>query len=86
MPDNDWSMLACCSSSALSMLSRYLCKVSRSHELSMLSWGQRNVAPFVSASTQQNRDTRTYEYVLFLAPIGTTFNLSTSGQSNEDDA
>jgi|SRR5882757_4754691 len=39
----------------------------------MLSWGQRNVAPFVSASTQQNRDTRTYEYVLFLAPIGTTF-------------
>jgi carboxyl-terminal processing protease len=40
-----------------------------------ISWAQRNVAPFVSASTSQDRNTRTYEYVPFLAPIGTTFAL-----------
>jgi carboxyl-terminal processing protease len=40
-----------------------------------VSWAQHNVAPFVSASTSQDRNTRTYEYVLFLAPIGTTFRL-----------
>jgi carboxyl-terminal processing protease len=46
-------------------------------------WAQRNVAPFVSASTQQDRDTRTYEYVLFLAPIGTNFNLDTETPSGK---
>ena len=40
-----------------------------------IEWAGRNVAPFVSASTSQDRNTRIYEYVPFLAPIGTTFTL-----------
>jgi carboxyl-terminal processing protease len=40
-----------------------------------IEWAGRNVAPFVSASTTQDRITRTYEYAPFLAPIGATFNL-----------
>jgi carboxyl-terminal processing protease len=40
-----------------------------------IRWAERNVAPYVSASTLQDRHTRTYEYVLFLAPVGTTFTL-----------
>ena len=40
-------------------------------------WAENNVAPFVSASTFQDLNTRTYEYVPFLAPIGTTFTLDT---------
>jgi carboxyl-terminal processing protease len=45
------------------------------------SWGERNVAPFVSASTSQDRNTRTYEYVPFLAPIGTVFTFVTQTPS-----
>ena len=40
-----------------------------------VSWAEHNVAPFVSASTSQDHNTRTYEYVPFLAPIGTTSKL-----------
>jgi carboxyl-terminal processing protease len=42
---------------------------------------ERNVAPFVSASTSQDRNTRTYEYVPFLAPIGTAFTFGTQTPS-----
>ncbi len=47
------------------------------------SWAERNVAPFVSASTSQDRNTRTYEYVPFLAPIGTTFTLGVETSSGK---
>jgi len=48
-----------------------------------ISWAERNVAPFVSASTSQDRNTRTYEYVPFLAPIGTTFTLGVQTPSGK---
>ena len=48
-----------------------------------ISWAERNVAPYVSASTSQDRNTRTYEYVPFLAPTGTTFTLGTQTSSGE---
>lgn len=46
-----------------------------------IDWAKRNVVPLVSASTPQDRDTRTYEYLPFLAPIGTTFTLGTQTPS-----
>jgi len=48
-----------------------------------ISWAQHNVAPFVSASTTQDRNARTYEYVPFLAPVGTTFNLGIQTPSGQ---
>jgi carboxyl-terminal processing protease len=42
---------------------------------SAVAWAERNVEPFVSASSQQDLETRTFEYVPFLAPIGTHFTL-----------
>ena len=47
------------------------------------SWAEHNVAPFVSASTRQDRDTRIYEYVPFLAAIGTTFTLGVETPSGK---
>jgi carboxyl-terminal processing protease len=47
------------------------------------SWAEHKVAPFVSASTAQDRDTRTYEYALFLAPIGTSFTLGVETPSGK---
>jgi carboxyl-terminal processing protease len=49
----------------------------------VISWAEHNVAPFVSASTPQDRNTRTYEYVPFLAPIGTTFTLGVETPSGK---
>lgn len=49
----------------------------------VISWAEHNVAPFVSASTSQDRNTRTYEYVPFLAPIGTTFTLGVETPSGK---
>jgi len=46
-----------------------------------LHWAERNIAPYVSASTPQDRDVRTYDYGLFLAPIGTQFALVTQKHS-----
>jgi C-terminal processing protease CtpA/Prc len=48
-----------------------------------VQWAKHNVTPFVSASTSQDRDTRTYEYVPFLAPIGTTFTLGAETPSGK---
>lgn len=50
---------------------------------SATKWAEQNVVPFVSASTSQDRNTRTYEYVPFLAPIGTTFTLGTQTPSGK---
>jgi carboxyl-terminal processing protease len=52
----------------------------------VISWAEHNVAPSVSASTTQDRNTRTYEYALFLAPIGTTFNLGIQTPSGKQSA
>lgn len=46
-------------------------------------WAEHNVTPFVSASTQQDRDTRTYEYLPFLWPLGTTFTLGVQTPSGK---
>jgi C-terminal processing protease CtpA/Prc len=43
-----------------------------------ISWAQHNVAPFVSASTSQDRNTRT-----FLAPVATTFTLGVKTPSGQ---
>ncbi len=48
-----------------------------------IAWVRRNVEPYVSASTEQDRDTRTYEYVPFLAPLGTMFTLVAQTPSGE---
>lgn len=48
-----------------------------------LIWAERNVAPFVSASTLQDRNTRIYEYELFGGRVGTTFTLLTQSPSGE---
>jgi carboxyl-terminal processing protease len=42
-----------------------------------IAWAQRHVQPFVSASTQQDRDNRTFGNDLFRAPEGTPFNITT---------
>ena len=42
-----------------------------------IAWAERNVAPFMNASTSQDSDVRIYDSNLFLAPIGTTFTLRT---------
>ena len=42
-----------------------------------VAWAERTVEPFVSASSEQDRNTRTFEYVPFLAPIGTHFRIGT---------
>jgi C-terminal processing protease CtpA/Prc len=42
------------------------------------TWAQKNVQPFVSASTPQDRENRTFGSNLFDAPEGTSFNLTTS--------
>jgi carboxyl-terminal processing protease len=42
-----------------------------------IAWAKRNVEPFVSSSSPQDRDTRTFEYVPFAAPIGTLFQIET---------
>ena len=47
------------------------------------AWAQSNVAPYVSASTPQDRDTRTYEYAPFLAPVGTAFHLEIQTPSGQ---
>jgi carboxyl-terminal processing protease len=46
-----------------------------------IAWAQRHVQPFVSASTQQDRDNRTFGSSLFRAPEGTSFNIRTSTPS-----
>jgi carboxyl-terminal processing protease len=43
-----------------------------------IAWAQRHVQPFVSASTQQGRDNRTFGSDLFRAPEGTSFRITTS--------
>jgi carboxyl-terminal processing protease len=45
--------------------------------VSALAWAEQNVEPFVSSSSPQDRETRTFEYLLFLAPLGTRFTLGT---------
>ncbi len=45
--------------------------------LPAIAWAERNVEPFVSSSSQQDRETRTFDYELFLAPLGTRFTLAT---------
>ncbi len=45
--------------------------------LPAIAWAERNVEPFVSSSSQQDRETRTFDYELFLAPLGTRFTLGT---------
>ena len=42
-----------------------------------IAWAEQNVEPFVSSSSQQDRETRTFEHVPFLAPLGTSFILGT---------
>ena len=46
-----------------------------------IAWSEQNVEPFVSSSSQQDRETRTFEYVPFLAPLGTSFILVVEGPS-----
>jgi carboxyl-terminal processing protease len=46
-----------------------------------IAWAQRHVQPFVSASTQQDLDNRTFGNDLFRAPEGTSFNITTSTPS-----
>jgi C-terminal processing protease CtpA/Prc len=46
-----------------------------------ITWAQRNVQPLVFASTRQDNDNRTFGNELFLAPEGTSFNLTTSTPS-----
>jgi carboxyl-terminal processing protease len=48
-----------------------------------IGWAEHNVAPFVSASTIQDRNSRIYDYKLFLATIGTTFTLGTRTPSGK---
>jgi carboxyl-terminal processing protease len=48
-----------------------------------ISWAERNVAPFVNASTTQGRNSHTYDYDLFSAPIGTAFTLGTQTPSGQ---
>ena len=45
--------------------------------LPAIAWAAQNVEPFVSSSSAQDRETRTFEYVPFLAPLGTRFTLGT---------
>jgi C-terminal processing protease CtpA/Prc len=45
--------------------------------LPAVAWAEQNVEPYVSSSSQQDRVTRTFEYVPFLAPLGTRFTLGT---------
>jgi carboxyl-terminal processing protease len=51
-----------------------------------ISWAEHNVTPFVSASTPQDRNARTYEYATFFAPIGTTFNLGIQTPSGKQSS
>ena len=45
--------------------------------LPAVAWAAHNVEPFVSSSSPQDRETRTFEYITFLAPLGTRFTLET---------
>lgn len=40
-----------------------------------LSWAEKTIGPFVSASSPQDRATRIFEYMPFIAPISTVFTL-----------
>jgi carboxyl-terminal processing protease len=42
-----------------------------------ITWAKRQVEPFVSASSPQDRDNRTFGHNLFEAPEGTTFQITT---------
>lgn len=46
-----------------------------------VAWARRNVAPFVSASSPQDIDNRTFGHDLFEAPEGTPFQITTSTPS-----
>lgn len=50
------------------------------------NWAQHYVAPAVSASTPQDRQTRTYDSALFLAQIGTTFTLGTQSPAGKNSS
>lgn len=43
----------------------------------VIEYGKQHILPYVSASSPQDRDTRTYEYQLLLAPPGTALTLET---------
>lgn len=45
--------------------------------LPAIAWAERNVMPYVSSSSEQDRKTRTFDYQLFWAPFGTPFILGT---------
>ena len=47
----------------------------------VIPWAQQHVQPFVSASTQQDRDNRTFGRGLFSATEGTSFRITTSTPS-----
>jgi C-terminal processing protease CtpA/Prc len=47
------------------------------------SWAQRNVVPFVSASSAQGRNAVAYDYDIFNAPIGTIFQLGIQTPSGQ---
>lgn len=46
-----------------------------------IDWAKRHVEPFVSASSPQDRDNRTFGHDLFEAPEGTSFQVTTSTRS-----
>jgi carboxyl-terminal processing protease len=46
-------------------------------------WATRNVTPYVGASSPQDRESRTYDRFLFLAPVGTAFTLGTRTPSGQ---
>jgi len=46
-----------------------------------IAWAIQNVEPFVSASSPQDRDNRTFGHDLFQAPEGTSFQITTSTPS-----
>ena len=51
-----------------------------------VTWAEKAVGPFASASSPQDRNTRVFEYTPFLGTIGTTFTLGTitpKGQKTE---
>lgn len=48
-----------------------------------VAWADQNVKPYVSASSPQGRETRTFEYVPFFAPVGTRFVLGTENPAGK---
>ncbi len=51
-----------------------------------LAWVEKTIAPFVSASSPQDRNTRAFEYVPFFEKVGTVFTLETETPAGQKTA